>query len=245
MTKEILTKEAFIKGHPNFRGPIFFGTANGNLEKCYELKRKGIEFVYIDMPYFDSTRFHFVGNDISKSYFRVCFNCIFVNKIYDVPDDRFKKFNIEIKDWKREGSDIIFFMSSPIVTNFFSSNNEVKKIIEYVKKIYPNKSIKISQKSSSRLVTKLVPVKDQVKNCFFTISIASMAVIQSLLLGIPSFCHEESPCAPVSGNIKNKFNTIKYPDNRIGWAKTLAYGQFNLEEISKGLPYKFYKEYFS
>lgn len=245
MSKENITKEAFLKGHPNFKGPIFFGTSNNNLEKCYDYKRKGIDFVYIDMPYFDSTRYHFVNNDLTKSYFRVCFNSVFNNKIYNVPDDRFKKLNIEIKEWKKNGSCIIFFMSSPVVTNFYSNNNEVKKIVDYVKKIYPNKMVKISYKKSSKLVKNLVPIKDQVKDCFFTLSITSMAAIQSIILGVPSFCHEESPCAPVSGKINSNLKDIKYPENRIEWLKTLSYSQYNLEEISKGLPYQFYKEYFN
>ncbi len=244
MLKEKITKEAFLKGCPNFKGPIFFGTSNNNLEKCYEYRKKGIDFVYIDMPYFDSTRYHFVGNNLEKSYFRVCFNCVFVNKIYSVPEDRFEDLKIETKEWKKNGNNIVFFMSSPIVTNFFSNHKKIEKTIEQIKKIYPNKKIKISYKKSSKLVTKLVPIKDQVEDCLFTVSITSLAAIQSIILGVPSFCHEESPCAPVSGKLDGDFRKIKYPENRIEWLKTLAYGQYNLEEISRGLPYLYYREYF-
>lgn len=244
ISKEILTKEAFLKGFPNFKGPIFFGTARGNLEKCYEYKNKGIDFVYIDMPYFDCTRYHFVNNDINRSYFRVCFNSVFHNKIYEVPEDRFNKLEIKILEWNNGGSDIIFFGSSQIVTEYFFNNKKISELFEKIKKIYPDKTLKTSYKTSSKLVAELPPIKEQVKNCFFTISITSLATVQSLLLGVPNFCHEESPCYPVSNSFENLKN-INFSENRKKWACTLAYGQYNLDEISKGLPYKFYKEYFS
>lgn len=244
MSKEIICKEAFMKGFPNFKGPVFFGTHNGNLEKCFELKNKGIDFVYIDMPYFDSTRYHFVNNDLEKSYFRVCFNSVFINKIYDVPEDRFNHLNIKIDNWKREGKNIIFFTSSPIVTNFFYSSVKIKELIKKIKKTYPNKNLLISKKTSSRLVNTLIPIKDQVKDCFFTVSITSIACVQSLILGIPSFCHEMSPCFPVSSNIDGDFKKINYSEKRLEWLKTLSYGQFSLKEMAEGLPLFVYKNYF-
>lgn len=244
VSKEKILKECFYQGHPNFKGPVFFGTANGNLEKCYELKRKGIDFAYIDMPYFDKTRVHFVG-DLNKSQFRVCFNSVFLNKIYSVPSDRFEKLNIKIEDWKKSGDEIIFFYGSSTTNFFFSNNKEIESILDNIKRIYPNKRIVKSKKTSSRLVVNLISIREQVKNCFFTVSIVSMASIQAILMGVPCFCHEESPCFPVSGYFKGNFKNINYSEKRYDWCKTLSYGQFTLEEISKGIPLIFYKEYFS
>ncbi len=243
MAKDKICIEAFEKGHPNFKGPILWGTQNNNIEKAFEYKRKGISFVYIDMPYFDKTRIHFLNNDLSKSYFRVVLNDIITNPFIEVPDDRFYKLGLTVKPWKKEGNKILILGSSPAVNNYFGGSNWLLKTKEKLEKL-TNKKIIIRQKTSSKTVNVFPTILDELKSCYSTYGLISLSMIQGLLEGIPCFCHPLSPCIELGNSIYSNNLNIVYSENRIKLFSKLSYSQFTLEEMSIGLPGIFFNQYF-
>lgn len=236
MAKDKICIEAFQHGHPNFKGPILWGTSNNNLEKAFEYKRKGINFIYIDMPYFDKTRVHFLNNDLSKSYFRVILNDIINNSFKEkLPTDRFLRLGLTINPWKKEGDKILILGSSAVVNNYFGGSNWLLKTKLELEK-QTKKRIIIRSKTSSKNVNKFPTINDELKNCYATVSLISLASIQGLLEGIPCFCHPISPCIILGNSINSKITNIKYSENRIELFSKLSYSQFTLEEIFNGLP---------
>ena len=246
MAKEKLCKEAFTAGHPNYKGTVLWGTSNTNLHMAYEHLKKGKEFVFIDMPYFDQTRIHFTDN-IKKSYFRVTFNFPQLNKIYSVPEDRFNKLGVTIKPWRKTGSKILILGSSRGTNSFYGGGLWMNKIKQKVTS-QTNKYIVCREKLSSKWVVAAKPLEDELVSCFATVSLISIASVKSVLEGVPTFCHPDSCCAPIAQTFKDtRLNLEKpyRPGGRLKWAQSLAYGQFTLEEMAKGLPFIHHKEYFS
>lgn len=69
----------------------------------------------------------------------------------------------------------------------------------------------------------------------------SNIAVEGLIAGIPAFCD-----AGVA-SVLSKKNLVKiekpwYPDNRLQWARDIAWCQFKLTEIKDGLPFKHLKE---
>lgn len=239
--KEKLCKEAFHQGHPNFKGPVLWGTQNNNLWRAEEYKRKGIEFVYIDMPYFDQTRPNVAI--VGTEQYRVVWNATQHNKIVEVPGTRFKSLNIKIKDWRKPGKKVLVCPSSRGTTSFYGGGGWQSRIVGQAKVL--GLKVEVREKRSSKwIMTEAPPLVSCLDDCYAVVVTASMAAVTAILNGVPVFCSEQSAAAPISLCDFRKMKKPAYSDRRLPWAKTLAYGQYTLEEISKGLPSINQFEYF-
>jgi hypothetical protein len=63
----------------------------------------------------------------------------------------------------------------------------------------------------------------------------SIAAAEAVSYGIPAFALAPTVAAPVVSNDLSKIETPYYPDSEFvyRWASSLAYGQYNLEELLK------------
>ena len=75
------------------------------------------------------------------------------------------------------------------------------------------------------------------------VSFHSMCASHAVRRGIPSFCSEHSPAAPVSLLLKDldKLENPIMPE-REQWMATLLGSQFTLEEMKSGYAYRYLKK---
>ena len=231
-------RDKTINGQPG----VFWGLVRDNFNLIKEYQSKNISFYFTDMPYWN----RYMGNRENCSW-RIIPNSLHCNWMTNFPNDRFKKLNINIKDYRKTGNHILVCPSSSTIERFYDENNWLSNTINKLKQ-YTDRPIKIRQKpranGTSGPAVATVSFDDDVKNAWAVVSLVSIAGVEAACLGIPVFCHASSPCA-VLGNID--LSNIEYPNlsDRTNSLNTLSYYQYTELELKHGAHNTIYDSFLS
>lgn len=214
--------------------------------------------IYVDHPYFgnDYNRPGIFGqsyedNDIYSLQFRMVFNSPHQTGILKYPDDRFKKFKIELKNWNKSGSHILVCPPSGRMDDLLNVTN--KWLFKTAKTIRKNSDRKIIirpkpsttppkewfklEKTISNLSIrthcKYTNIQDDLKDCWAVVAPASNISIEAIIAGIPVFCDNTSPTKEIGLQDYSKIENPIYPD-RLPLLNSLAYCQFSINEVISG-----------
>lgn len=193
-------------------------------------------FIFTDMPYFN----RWMGDNRDTCHWRVIPNHVHALGIYGgFPDDRFKKLNVTVRDWRTTGDHILVCPSSPAMERYYGNINWLEGTLQLLKQ-YTDRPIRVRHKprangtSGPRAAT--IPFEEDCKNAWAVVTLASMAAVEAVCLGIPVFTAEHAPGSIFGNRIEN----IENPDLcdhalRNIWLNTLAYYQYTEAEIAAGL----------
>ncbi len=201
-------------------------------------------FYNMDHPYlWPGTRKPFILH-----WKRICKNCLSVNRLYDpkkidhtdiarISGHGRDKYLKSIKPWNKKGKHILLCPSSHRVMSRIeqkavSPNDWVIKTTNTLRK-YTDRPIKIKKKHEGN------KLQDYFKDCFACVTYTSMAAVECLNAGIPSFCHPSSCAAPVSRIDLSQIESPIYPNNREKLIDTFLLNQFNAEETKNGTAWEF------
>lgn len=205
--------------------------------------------VFIDMPY----NGRLVGEDYENSYWRFCMNGLHDNRQLSVPDDRFKQWNREIKDWNTKGEYILFCPSSETMTRTvhgWSVDAWLYQGIESLKAI-TDIPIKVRHKprknGTSGPSVAEVPLEEDLANAHAVVTTSSLVSAEALLEGVPVFTTSPDTC-PAAWCASTEFAKINKPPlpsdrERELLMHNLAYKQFSIKEMRDGVAYTIAKEY--
>ena len=220
---------------------MFWGFVNNNLALVHKLEERKQNYWFTDTPYFG--RFDNANLKADNHYWRICKNNIHARKIENCSDDRFKKFNIEIKKTNNKGKNILVCPSSAGIHMYLRHTSWLNDTINEIKK-YTDRPIKIREKPRDRgtsgpSVAK-VPIQEDLKDAWCCVTSCSISAVESMCEGVPIICHEKSFAASVTNN---KIHNIENPvfDEPNHWLYSLAYQQFTPEEILNGTAVKILK----
>ena len=194
-------------------------------------------FIFTDMPYFN----RWMGDNRDTCHWRVITDHVHCYwQILNAPDDRFKKLNITVRDWRTNGDHILVCPSSPALEQHYGDHNWLGGTLEMLKQ-HTDRPIRVRHKprangtSGPRAAT--IPFEEDCKNAWAVVTHSSIAGVEAAVLGIPVFCRSSSPCNPIA---KQALSDIEDPakQDRSGWLNSLAYYQYTEAEIAAGL----YKE---
>ena len=196
-------------------------------------------FIFTDMPYFN----RWMGDNRDTCHWRVIPNHVHALGIYGgFPDDRFKKLNVTVRDWRTTGDHILVCPSSPAMERYYGDINWLEGTLQLLKQ-YTDRPIRVRHKpranGTSGPRAAAIPFEEDCKNAWAVVTLASMAAVEAVCLGIPVFTAEHAPGSIFGNRIEN----IENPDLcdhalRNIWLNTLAYYQYTEAEIAAGL----YKE---
>ena len=193
-------------------------------------------FIFTDMPYFN----RWMGDNRDTCHWRVIPNHVHALGIYGgFPDDRFKKLNVTVRDWRTTGDHILVCPSSPAMERYYGDINWLEGTLQLLKQ-YTDRPIRVRHKprangtSGPRAAT--IPFEEDCKNAWAVVTLASMAAVEAVCLGIPVFTAEHAPGSIFGNRIEN----IENPNPcdhalRNIWLNTLAYYQYTEAEIAAGL----------
>jgi hypothetical protein len=224
--------KCYDEEEPNDIG-VFWGLGGYNYHLIQKYKKLSIPFIFTDMPYWNRWN----GSNKNTCNWRVIPNSLHCNWQGEFPDDRFKKSNIAIQEWKNNGDYILVCPSSVTMEAYYSQLNWIKTTIEQLKQ-YTDRPIKIRRKprangTSGPSVAEISFAED-CKNAWAVVTLCSIAGVEAAISGTPVFCHEESPCAPIGlSNLSMIEKPIK-PERQL-WLNTLSYFQYTENEISIGV----------
>jgi hypothetical protein len=242
--------DAFYQSNPNFQKiqdydwnghpSIFWGFLGRNFWLVQQHQKKKVPFVFSDMPYF--------GRFLSDSDRHICYwrcipNALHCNWLGDFPDDRIQKINPVIKDWNKSGDHILVCPSSSVVEMFYGEKDWLTRTVARLKNV-TDRPIRVRQKPRAGGISGPavadVPFELDCKNAHAVVTLCSLAAVEAVCLGVPSFCGAMSAAAPVS---ELNFENIESPctPDRKRWLATLAYFQYTEAEIASGCAWQFLK----
>ena len=206
------------------------------------VKSKGLDYYFIETGYF--------GNYISKGnpqakklWHRIVKNSMQHEKVLNVPDDRWNTLcNLDSRltwpGWKKTGSKIL--LVAPIDKSAghygYTKDSWIAKTIAKLKN-YTDREIVVREKLSrpDRTFKKTI-YQAMDEDIFAVVTLNSIAATEAVAYGIPAFATAPTSATAVSLNDLSKIETPYYPDEEFvyKWTSSLAYGQFNFEEMITG-----------
>lgn len=211
----------------------------------YEAINQNKDFYYIDTGYFGNFKnlFNPAGK---KVWHRVVKNELQKTKIENYPADRWEKLvnadtRLKWQGWKRSGKNILMILPNPKSCNFFDIDYKVwKENITLEIKKYTDRPI-IERIKGSRAERNHYTIYDALNNNVHAVVVFnSIAALEAISYGIPAFV--TVPCAawPLANKDISKIENPYKPDSDLiqQHFRSLAYGQFLVEEISNGSAYK-------
>lgn len=242
-SKSIWVMDALAKAHENsmpVRGPGEWNDVTavwGLGDYQYALVKKFINkknpFIFTDMPYWN----RWLGNNRHECYWRIIPNALHCNWQADYPDDRFRKLGIEVQEWNDNGKHILVCPSSPTLSNFYDQEKWLDKTLKKLESV-TDRPIRIRHKPRrgklSGPMVEEISLREDCRNAWAVVTLCSIAGVEAACLGIPVFCHESSPCAPIGNTDLDDIENPLRPE-RNSWLNTLAYHQYTEDEINRGL----------
>lgn len=144
---------------------------------------------------------------------------------------RFRSFNIPVKDWRKEGSEILLCPNSE--TFFRLHKMDAQQWIEDVTaelRKYTDRPIVLRWKTDA----KEKPLSEALKTAWAVVTFTSNAAVEGILAGVPAIC--TAPCAGLSMSTDDlsKIENLPMPEGREQWAARLANNQWSLDEMRRG-----------
>ena len=177
----------------------------------------------------------------------------------NVDNERWKKFNIELKPWAQTGEEIIIcgqhhnshqWRNNPPMQKWFEQQIiEIRKHSDrpIVDRPHPRNNIFIDVKKYKD-VKIVYPKKDRntyddtdfnerLKNAWAVVNHSSNPAMQSVFNGVPVFVSEASLSYEIGNTSFENINNPKMPD-RQSWANKIAYTEWWPDEIAQGKPWQ-------
>jgi len=242
-----MDEELFRNSIPGLAPSIFRGVVKRkNILQHWKDKQ---DFYYMDTGYFGN--FISPGNPNGKKLFhRIVKNDLQKHWLEDHhSNDRWKQIckidsRYKWKGWKKTGNKILIIVPNRKSCIFYGYdtdpyiNNEkpwLATTIETIKK-HTDMEIVIREKGSrsSRQHYSIFDALDE--GIFATVAFNSIAALESVIYGIPSFVTVPCAASPLALTDLSQIATPFYPDDSLvqKHCASLAYGQFTHEEISNG-----------
>lgn len=168
---------------------------------------------------------------------------------YNCPPDRWNSLNIDLEGWGPRGDNIVIVGQCPhdfslggldVNTWYKQVHNDLKKITDKPIRFKPH------PKDKSKIPKGLQRVsdKDFWNTTHALVTYSSGMAVDGLIKGVPVFCLSERSFAWDAGNTSlQNINTPIYPLNRNQILYNIAYAQWSISEMEKGLPWKRLREY--
>ena len=219
---------------------------SGEVYKWCEQERRN--FYFIDHGYFGNAHDH-------PHWFRITKNKHCQNVLQSRPTDRYEKnFKKNILPWNKTGKKILVLPPTNAIANFFgvedwlgqtlkTLKNNTDREIDIREKPY-NPTIAVDHVGATIKIDRPTTHQGEIvwPDYYATVTYNSNTAVASLTNGVPVFCDAvNSAVAPISETDFSRIETPKYED-RLELFASLAYNNFNLEEMSNGTAWRILNE---
>lgn len=223
-------------------------TSKTEIDICVKNNR---DYYYIDTGYVGN--FPSKGNSSGKKYWhRVVKNNLQHDKIRDVPPDRWNRLvendeRLRWTGWKDYDKKILLVLPNPKATKFYNVDCDqwIQNTTEQIR-TYSNLPIEIRVKGSRSERNHGYSIYSAFDSgVYATVSFNSIASLESVLYGIPSFVTVPCASTPLSST---DLSTLKNPykptmETILAQCYNIAYGQFTTNEFASGLAWTLINQY--
>lgn len=207
------------------------------IKKWREEKR---DFIYWDRGYLRRVFATWLPKAASResSYYRWHLNSFQMQRVDDVPDDRWKSLNIEgeLTPWRKGGERIVVIHVGPDYWNLHADMEWADRTAKHLGRA-TGRPVFIRDKESKK------PLREELADAHCLVSHGSIAAVEAIVMGTPVFVTESSAAAVMGETDFTKIETPRYPSygERLAWLKSLAYHQWNEHEMADGTLWRMLK----
>jgi hypothetical protein len=206
--------------------PLVWGLLRGSPEIIGQAIQANRPWVYLDHGYWKRGHFH--------GHYRMTWCAFQQNRIKPAPDDRWKKLGVELKPW-HAGDYIVVCKPSDHVAKMFGAEDWLETTCELLKK-HTDRLIVRRRKDDP------IPLPKMLLRAHALVAFNSIAAVEAVTLGTPVFVPKGSAASPMGETDLTKIEDPLYPE-REGWAHSLAYGQFTIEEMRDGTAWRLLRKF--
>lgn len=194
-------------------------------DQIAEWRKTGRTWVYWDRGYCRRVFATWLPRGDNGGMYRWHLNGFQLQKLRDVPGDRWKALNVPCDPW-RKGSHIVIAAPTRTYARFHRCESWIADTIDALARVTDRQLI-IRDKESKR------PLQADLDGAHALVTHGSIAAVESVILGCPVFVHPDSAAALVGQTDLTKIEKPVYPD-RQPWLNALAYSQFSEPELVDG-----------
>ena len=245
-----MDEELFRNSIPGVPPSVFRGVVKRKYIQQHWQDKK--DFYYMDTGYFGN--FISPGNPGGKKLFhRIVKNDVQKHWLEKHPSNRWEEIckidpRYQWKGWKKKGKKILVIVPNRKSCVFYGYDNDpyingekpwLMTTIDTIK-THTDMEIVIREKGSrsARQHHSIFDALDE--GIFATVAFNSIAALESVIYGIPSFVTVPCAASPLALTDLSQISTPFYPDESLvqQHCASLAYGQFTGEEIANGTAWK-------
>jgi hypothetical protein len=198
---------------------VLWGLLRGAKELREQCKAAGHNYYAVDHAY--------IGR---QDYFRVTRNGFQQTEVFARPPDRWealsKRFNLKVKPWRRGGEYILLAMSSSFNYEYFDCVGWEGVVTQQLRQ-YTDRPIVVRKKHEKDL-------QQQLARAWCVVTHTSMVAVDAVLAGVPVYVTGPSVARPMGLTDLSKVEEPVFPD-REAWFRSLAYAQFDLKDMKRGV----------
>jgi hypothetical protein len=190
-------------------------------------------FIYWDRGYLRRVFATWLPRGTNGGYYRWHINAFQMERIRDVPDDRWRALNIanELRPWRRGGSKIVIADTLPDYWNIRGLPVDWSQRTAAMLRAKTARPIVVRHKESK------LSLFDEIKDAHCLVAHGSIAAVEAVVMGCPVFVDQESAAALVGRVGFDDIENPVYPE-RQQWLNSLAYHQWNETELVDGTLWK-------
>lgn len=196
-----------------------------------EWKARGRTFVYWDRGYLMRWFATCLPQPASmeSSYYRWHVNAFQMQRIRDVPDDRWKRLKTEVRPWQKRGRHIVIAAPTETYSRLHGCEKWIAETIKALSKV-TDRQLVIRDKEQYRIR----PIQKDLEGAHALVTHGSNAGNEAAILGCPVFVDKSCAAALVGKTDLREIERPAYPD-RQPWLNSLAYSQYTTEELTNGV----------
>ena len=203
-----------------------------------------LPFYYVDSGYFGN--FKSVQNPEGKKlWHRIVKNSLQHNEIITRPDNRWKRFGMNLHKTRGTGKHILLVLPSDKPCKYYDLNLDqwTEQTVEEIKK-YTDRPIRIRAKEKLRADRLKNTIYQDLDKAHAMVTFQSIAAVESTIFGVPAFTLAPTAADPVCNkDLKDLENPrVVNRERLLEWASHLAYGQFHMHELFDGRAYRMLKK---
>lgn len=165
---------------------------------------------------------------MEASYYRWHVNAYQMDRIRDVPDDRWKRLKTEVRPWQKNGRHIVIAAPTETYSKMHGCEDWIGKTVTAIAKV-TDRQLVIRDKEQFRRR----PLQKDLEGAHCLVTHGSNAGNEAVILGCPVFVDKSCAAALVGKTDLNEIESPIYPD-RQPWLNSLAYSQFSEPELLDG-----------
>lgn len=189
-------------------------------------RKEGRNFIYWDRGYARRVFATWLPRGSDGGYYRWHLNAYQMQRIRDVPSDRWDSLKTNLEPWRKGGKHVLLCEPSPTYMKHHRIEGWNERTIAEIKK-YTDRPIVRRDKEST------VSLADDCRDAHCMVTHGSNAAVEGVIMGCPVFVHPDSAASLVGLTDLSKIEAPVYPE-REKWAHSLAYCQFNEKELVDG-----------